>query len=151
MATADTSRTVLIAGTPIKKEYISGGTRTVGEICQLNSSGQLAASNVASTVFDGGELVVTEAPEVGQGIFSSGTTENTYTATEQVPTVAPRRGDEVLVLLEINQTITRGGLVEVNASGHVVTHGGTNLPWGRAMEGRFTSGTALELLHVQKL
>lgn len=151
MATADTNRTVVITGTPLKKEYISGTTRTVGEICQLNSSGQLALSNVASTVFEGGELVVTEAPEIGKGIFSSGTVEQTYAATEQVPTVAPRRGDEVLVLLEINQTITRGGLVEVNASGHVIAHAGSNLPWGRALEGRFTSGTARELLHVQKL
>ena len=150
MADADTYRAVVITGDPVKKEYTSAATRTVGEICQLNSSGQLVASSVATTVFPGGELVVTEAPERGEGIYSTGTTVNTYAATEQVPTVAPARGDEVLVLLEINQTITEGNTVEVNASGHVIAIG-SNIPWGRAMETRFTGGTATALIHVMKL
>ena len=150
MADADSFRTVNISGNPVTKEYTSAATRTVGEICQLNSSGQLAASNVATTVFQGGELVVAEAPERGEGIYSTGTTVNTYASTEQVPTVAPARGDEVLALLEINQTITKGGLVEVNASGHLITIG-SNVPWGRAMETRFTGGTATALIHVMKL
>ena len=151
MANADTYRTVMITGAPVTKEYTSAALKTVGEICQLNSSGQLAASNVASTVYPGGELVVTEAPERGEGIYSSGTTVNTYAITEQVPTIATARGDEVLVRLEINQTITRAGLLEVNSSGHVIAHAGTNLPWGRAMEARFTGGTATALIHVMKL
>jgi hypothetical protein len=143
MAKADTVRTVMVKGMPVKGEYLSAATMTVGQVVQLNSSYELAASNVASTIFVGGELIVAEAPERGKGIYSSGTTENTYAAGEQVPTIAPYRGCEVLVLLTSGQSVTRGGLLEVASTGKCIAHGGTNLPAYRALETLAPSQDAL--------
>lgn len=143
MAKADSCMTVLIKGNPVKGAYTSAVTVTVGMVCQLNSSYALALSDVATTIYTGGELVVTEAPERGKGIYSTGTTENTYVATEEIPTIAPARGDEVLLLLTSGQSITRGGLLEVAATGKVIAHAGTNLPAFRALETLAPSQDAL--------
>ena len=133
MAGAD-HRTVNVSGIPVKKEYLSAAIMTIGLTVQLNSSGKLAASNVASAIYSGGELIVGEAPERGKGIYSSGTIENTYAVDEQVPTIAPYRGCEVLVLLTSGQYITRGGLLEVAATGKCIAHAGSFLPAYRALE-----------------
>ena len=143
MGKADTTHTVCLKGEPVVGAYTSAVTLTVGMVVQLNSSYQLALSDVATTIKTGGELIVTEAPERGKGIYSTGTTENTYVATEEVPTIAPARGDEVLVLLTASQSITRGGLLEVAATGKVIAHAGTNLPAFRALETLAPSEDAL--------
>jgi hypothetical protein len=134
MGKASQCHTVMVKGNPVKGEYTSAAVLTVGMVCQLNSSYQLAASDVATTITPGGELVVMEAPERGKGIFSSGTVESTYAIGEQVPTIAPARGDEVLVLLTAGQIVTRGGLLEVAATGKVIAHAGSNLAAFRALE-----------------
>ena len=82
----------------------------------------------------GGEYIVTEAPERGKGIYSTGTTESTYLAEELTPVIAPARGDEVLVLLTSAQAITDGGLLEVAATGKVIASPGTNQAAFRAKE-----------------
>ena len=154
MGKAAQCHTVMLTGCPVRKEYTSAVTLTVGMVVQLNSSYKLALSDVASAIKTGGELIVTEAPERGKGIYSSGTTENTYVATEQVPTIAPARGDEVLVLLTAGQIITRGGLLEVAATGKVIAHAGSNLAAFRAMESIDTTignTTADELIWAQRL
>ena len=88
-------------------------------------------------------LIVGEAPERGKGIYSSGTIENTYAVDEQVPTIAPYRGCEVLVLLTSGQNITRGGLLEVAATGKCIAHAGSFLPAYRALETLAPSQDAL--------
>lgn len=134
MAMASQCHTVMVKGNPVKGEYTSAAVLTVGMTVQLNSSYLLAASNVATTIYSGGEYVVTEAPERGKGVFSSGTVENTYAIGEQVPTIAPHTGCEVLVLLTAGQIITRGGLLEVASTGKCIAHAGTNLAKYRALE-----------------
>lgn len=134
MGKADTNQTVMLKGNPVKGEYTSAATMTVGQVVQLNSSYQLAASNVATTIYPGGQMVVTEAPERGKGVYSTVTTESTYVATEQVPTIAPYPGCEVLLLLTSGQSITRGGLLEIASTGKAIAHAGTNLPRARALE-----------------
>lgn len=120
--------------------YLSAVTLTVGMIVQENASNQLALSDAASTIYAGGELVVAEAPERGKGIFSSGTTINTYVANEEVPAVAPARGDKVLLLLTDGQTITAGGLLEIAATAKAIAHAGANLSYARALESLSPSG-----------
>lgn len=134
MSKATQHQTVMLTGDMVRKEYVSAAVMTVGEVVQLNSSYALAASDGASTVKTGGELIVAEAPERGKGVHSSSDTPNTYAIGEQVMTVAPKRGDEVLVLLTAGQIITRGGLLEVASTGKVIAHAGTNLPAFRALE-----------------
>ena len=143
-------RTVNIMGIPVMEEYVSAVTLTVGMVVQVNSSGQLALSSVALAYFSGGELVVTEAAERGKGIFSSGTTINTYVATEVVPVIAPARGDQCLALLTDGETITKGDLLEVAATGKLIASAGTNLVAFRALESLSPSG-ADGLIHVQRL
>ena len=137
------NRTVNLAGMPVMKEYTSAVTLTVGMVVELNSSSQLALSAVASPIYAGGEMVVTEAPERGKGVHSSGTVEHTYVAGEQVPTIAPYRGCEVLVLLTSGQVITPGELLEIAATGKAISAAGTNLPAYRAKEALSPSQDAL--------
>ena len=149
MSKADTCHTVLIKGHPVRGEYVSGVTLTVGMVVQLDSHYELALSAVASAYYSGGECVVMEAPERGKGIYSSGTTETTYVAGEQVPTLVPARGDEVLVLLTSGETITRGGLLDVAATAKCVAASGSKQPAYRAMESLSPSQDAL--IWVQRL
>lgn len=143
MSKADTCHTVMVKGNPVKGEYSSAVIVTVGMVVQLDSLYQLALSSVATPIYGGGEQVVTEAPERGKGIYSSGTVENTYAVGEHVPTIAPYSGCEVLALLTSGQTITRGGLLEVAATGKVIAAAGTNVAKFRALESLSPSQDAL--------
>ena len=137
------NRTVNISGCPVMKEYTSAVTLTVGMVVELDANGQLALSSVASPIYTGGEMVVTEAPERGKGVYASGTTEATYVAGEQVPTIAPYRGCEVLLLLTSGQVITPGELLEIAATGKAISAAGTNLASYRAKEALSPSQDAL--------
>lgn len=133
-------KTVNIKGLANKHEYTAGVALTVGMVVQRASTGKLALSAAASTTSPGGEYIVTEAPERGKGIYSTGTTESTYLADELTPVISPARGDEVLVLLTAAQAITDGGLLEVAASGKVIAGAGTNLAAFRAKESLTATG-----------
>lgn len=127
-------RTVNIKGLANKHEYEAGVALTVGMVVTRASTGKLALSAVATAINPGGEYIVTEAPERGKGIYSTGTTENTYAQGEWTPVISPARGDEVLVLLTSGQAITDGGLLEVAATGKVIAAAGTNVAGFRAKE-----------------
>lgn len=143
MSKADLHQTVMLSGSPVRKEYVSASVLTVGMVCQLDSSYQLIVSSGATDDSKGGELVVMEAPERGKGVFSSGSTPNTYAIGEQVATLAPAGGDEVLVLLASGQTITRGGLLEVASTGKCIAYASSNLAAFRALESLSPSADAL--------
>lgn len=142
--------TVKITGNPVCKEYLSGVTLTVGQTVQLNSSNQLIASAVAAATYEGGQMVVTEAPERGKGILTAAGAVNTYVAGELVPTAAPYQGCEMLILVLDGQTITAGGLLEINSAGKAIAAAGSELPAWRALESLSPSGTD-GLIHAQKL
>lgn len=132
--------TIAVGSDSRKEEYTSAVTLTVGMIVQEASTGKMALSNVASAIYRGGEGLVCEAPERGKGIYSSGTTLNTYVATEQVPILFPRQGDKVLLILTDGQTITQGGLLQIAATGKAIAHAGSFLAYARALESLSPSG-----------
>jgi hypothetical protein len=150
MGMADRAHTVNLKGDPEMGSYLSAVALSVGMVVQLNSTHRLALSSVATTVYGGGEQIVAEAPERGRGIYiNATTTEFSFVAGEEVPTIAPDRGDEVLVMLTSGQTITAGGLLEVAATGKTIAHAGTNVPAFRAMES--LSPTEDALIWAQRL
>ena len=129
-----------------KAEYTCAAQLSVGLVVEhASTADKIQVSSVATTIYRGGPMVVTEAPERGKGIYSSGTTENTYAIGEQVPTYAMQSGDEVLVLLLSGQSITRGGELEVDSAGKVKAAAGTNLPAFTALETLAPSQDALIL------
>ena len=145
MAGAD-HRTVAVS--PMMRReggFTSAAILTVGMVVQEASTGKLAASAVASTIYEGGEAVVMEAPERGKGIYSSGTTENTYAVDEEIPVCLPRRGEKILLLLTSGQVVARAGYLEIASTGKAIAHAGTNLAYARALEALSPSQDALIL------
>ncbi len=143
-------RTVNIKGDPVKGESTCAAILTVGQVVEDAATvGVIQASSVASAIYPGGRMVVTEAPEQGKGIYSSGTTENTYAIGAQVPWITLQPGNEVLVLLTSGQTITRGNELEVASGGKVIVGAGTNRPAFTALESLSPAQDAL--IHVRVL
>jgi hypothetical protein len=134
------NNTVNIAGRALLKEGIATAQLTVG-MHVTYAAGEIAAGGANSLT----GMIVAEAPERGKGIFSDGPnlTLNTYAANEQVPFYTYAAGDEALILLATNQTITEGGLLEEAAAGlHQAQSAGTSM-WIARESRTTTSATAL--------
>lgn len=144
MASATANRTVNITGRGLLKEGTAAGTLTVGAHVTY-AAGEIGLAGAGDVT----KMIVAEAPERGKGVFSSGTTINTYVAGDQVPYYTFAAGDEALILLATSQTITEGELLEAGANGTFITNA-SGTPLFIAREAVTTTG-ATALLWAQAL
>lgn len=148
MAGAD-RRTVNVSGQGLRQELSSAAILTIGMIVEhAATDGKIQVSSGAGDDYKGGTMIVQEAEERGKGIYSTGTTENTYAIGEQVAVRTIIPGNRYLVLLTSGQTITRGNELEVASTGKVVVAAGTNLPMFVALESLSPAQDALILVEA---